>query len=576
MTNWESSSGHGTSAGHVRSSATDRGTAALAAPSEGTGRGEAPGGRGAALGLAAVAEPPETAEKRGTARLDRSALAMIRRGRRGSGRSGDEGSSSGADAMRGLLAADGRGAGLVAAAGRTLRASTRQLSESFSARETVGMAGLVLLGVVIGNLAVERPGGVPPRTLLRTLADGWSGRARASAGGEVVGSATRPVGATRAPAGAPAGVVAGAPAGAVAGAPDAMGSIGAPVDAGGSPTSAGSGAADTRAESPASGLRVDWADTVSVPSWVIAPRGVGRPWLALGTGGTGEQPSMAAGSALVLHDAGVSGAPGEAAGSDAGDGGSGGSRMPLWVRAWRAAGSVPALGAAAGNGGMVLRRLGDGEGNAGLEVGSRWAPLGRCQDAVVVNGVSGEGLVFAPAGAGAVRTGGAALLVPAAVCGALRGAVPTGAEAVALDGESAERLVRAVVAHPGVTEAVGAEVSFTARSLRDLVVDADAAGTRRAYGVVRGSSSSTQLYPAPPQPVVAFVAELTPAGAWTIRWARVHDGRREPVRLAGVYDLGRSGTPDAFLTVGGGSAGHVVVVGRDGAGQWGVREQWRY
>lgn len=104
---------------------------------------------------------------------------------------------------------------------------------------------------------------------------------------------------------------------------------------------------------------------------------------------------------------------------------------------------------------------------------------------------------------------------------------------------------------------------FEDGNLRSLIVRGDV-----AWGVFRADLNTTQIYPPPPRPQLAFVAEKGPGGDWVVQWYRAADTGAETLALAGLYDVDGNGGPEAIFGVRSASGGGTVLVVDKDQGRW--------
>ncbi|HEX7121161.1 MAG TPA: hypothetical protein VF178_02240 [Gemmatimonadaceae bacterium] len=280
----------------------------------------------------------------------------------------------------------------------------------------------------------------------------------------------------------------------------------------------------------------DWADSVEIPDWVRSA-GVGagvprRRYVRLG-----EMPASM--PAQPAGDAGgtapVRSAPSPTVVDLA-------TIRPLLVQ--RLSGSR-----------VVFRDV--GLGRAGVEPGV-WAVPGHCATRLSLEDLASG------AGSEVGRMGDwiFALAVPVWAC--------TAASRHAVTRHVPESRERDLLAYAVQTSALVQDLRaslFRPSDLKDLAV-ASVAGRRMAWGVFRGNANTTQIYPPPPHPQLAFAAREEEGGRWVIVWAKYAASADETLGLAGVYDYDRNGGPDVFFGVRTAAGGRLLHVVGTAAGDW--------
>lgn len=103
-----------------------------------------------------------------------------------------------------------------------------------------------------------------------------------------------------------------------------------------------------------------------------------------------------------------------------------------------------------------------------------------------------------------------------------------------------QELTFAVQTDPGI-RAQGAP-AFRETDLREFAQSGDV-----AWGVFRTSVATTQVYPPPPRPQLAFVAKRRANGQWAIAWSHFSPTASQALGLAGATDLDGDGAFEAFF-----------------------------
>jgi hypothetical protein len=292
-----------------------------------------------------------------------------------------------------------------------------------------------------------------------------------------------------------------------------------------------------RRESPG-----DWADSVFVPQWVREGAPMASASRSYVRFGSGEAPLVSAGTRPDL-----SYAPARA------------GAQPLNV--------APLLVRRIGGSRVVFHDIGLGEPVVDpYAIAPDWSLAGSCSSLLGITGRIGRGGTARAEGRELGRIGDwiFGLAVPQSSC-------------TSAASRSAERAHASANERRGLSFAVNSSEmlrglgmpSFTSADLADFYRGRRTASGQFVWGVFRRSTQTTQVYPPPPNPQLAFVAHSHDGDQWEILWGKYTDLLSETVGMAGVFDIDQDSNPDAFFAIRSSDGNsRILHVAPDAQGVW--------